>query len=107
MDEINTVTIDLDRYDELLRDSYDLEQANTAIANIREMVLKEIAEDCRKYGDGYANGTITAIMCNKIFREIGIRDSSNTFFVQDALKEYEAKKAEEEERKKREAREES
>jgi hypothetical protein len=107
MGELNTVTIDLERYDELLRDSYDLEQVKAQIENIRVMVLKEIAEDCRKYGDGYANGTITAIMCNKIFREIGIRDPSNTFLVQDALKEYEAKKAEEEEQAKKKAREEA
>jgi hypothetical protein len=107
MEEKRTVTIDLDRYDELLRDSYDLEQAKAQIENIRVMVLKEIAEDCRKYGDGYANGTVTAIMCNKIFHEIGICNPSNTFLVQDALKEYEAKKAEEEERKKREARKEA
>jgi hypothetical protein len=96
MDEKRTVTIDLDRYDELLRDSYDLEQANTAIANIRRMVFEEIAKDCRRYGNAYTKGDCTSIMCKKLFHEIGMFDPSKHFVVQDALKEYEAKKAEEE-----------
>jgi hypothetical protein len=96
MDEINTVTIDLDRYDELLRDSYDLEQVKNNIENIRVMVIDEIAKDCRRYGKAYAKGDCTSIMCKKLFHEIGICNTSNTFLVQDALKEYEAKKAEEE-----------
>jgi hypothetical protein len=96
MEEKRTVTIDLDRYDELLRDSYDLRQANTAIANIRRMVFEEIAKDCRRYGEVYAKGDCTSIMCKKLFREIEICDPSCTPLVREAIKEYEEKKAREE-----------
>jgi hypothetical protein len=107
MDEKRTVTIDLDRYDELLRDSYDLEQVKAQIENIRVIVLNAIANDCRRYGKRDASGDTTSVACRKLFHEIGIFDPSKTFLVQDAIKEYEAKKAEEEERAKREAREEA
>jgi hypothetical protein len=96
MDEKRTVTIDLDRYDELLRDSYDLEQVRTNIENIQRMVIDEIVKDCRRYGEAYAKGDCTSIMCRKLFHEIGIFDPSKHFVVQNALKEYEEKKAEEE-----------
>lgn len=96
MDEKRTVTIDLDRYDELLRDSYELEQSKAHIENIRVIVLKEIAKDCRNHGKVYADGESTAIMCRFLFPEIGINNPANTFLVEDAIKEYEAKKAGEE-----------
>jgi hypothetical protein len=96
MDEKRTVTIDLDRYDELLHDSYDLEQVKKKIENIHGMVIDEIAKDCRRYGEAYAKGDCTSIMCKKLFHEIGMFDPSKHFVVQDALKEYEAKKAREE-----------
>ena len=96
MDEINTVTIPLERFEELLRDSYDLEQVKKNIENIHGMVIDEIAKDCRRYGEAYAKGDCTSIMCRKLFHEIGIFDPSKHFVVQNALKEYEAKKAEEE-----------
>jgi hypothetical protein len=96
MEEKRTVTIDLDRYDELLRDSYDLEQVKKNIENIHGMVIDEIAKDCRRYGEAYAKGDCTSIMCRKLFHEIGISDPSKRFVIQNALEEYEAKKAEEE-----------
>ena len=97
MDEKRTVTIDLDRYDELLRDSYDLKQVNAVITNIRAMVFKEIANDCRKYGKEYADGECTAIMCRHLLHKIGISNPSEHPAIRGAIMEYEEKKAREEE----------
>ena len=96
MGEINTVTISLDRFEELLRDSYDLRAVETDIEHIRAMVFGEIAKDCRRYGERYADGDCTSIMCKKLFREIGINDPSCNPLVREAIEEYKAKKAEEE-----------
>ena len=97
MGEVNTVTISLDRFENLLRDSYDLRALETDIENIRSMVFNEIAKDCRKYGGIYADGTSTAIMCRHLFSRIGINDPSCHPLVREALEEYEAKKVREEE----------
>lgn len=95
--KLNTVTIPLERFENLLRDSYDLREVETDIENIRAMVFGEIAKDCRKYGDGYANGEATAIMCRRLFHKIGINDPSCNPLVREALEEYKAKKEGEEE----------
>jgi hypothetical protein len=91
MEEKRTVTIDLDRYDELLRDSCDLRAVETDIENIRAMVFGEIAKDCRKYGEVYADGECTAIMCRRLFHKIGINDPSCNPLVREAIEEYKAK----------------
>jgi hypothetical protein len=96
MGELNTVTISLDRFEKLLLDSHDLKQVNVDIMNIRAMVFEEIADDCRKYGKAYADGKSTAIMCRHLFHKIGISNPSAYPSIQEAIKEYEAKKAREE-----------
>lgn len=97
MGELNIVTISLDRFEKLLRDSYDLKQVNADIADIRAMVFEEIADDCRKYGKTYSDGKSTAIMCRHLFHKIGISNPSAHPSVREAIREYERKKAREEE----------
>lgn len=97
MGEVNTVTISLDRFENLLRDSYDLRALEADIENIRAMVFKEVAKDCRKYGEEYADGQCTAIMCRHLFHKIGINDPSCNPLVREAIEEYKQKKAGEEE----------
>jgi hypothetical protein len=63
------------------------------------MVFGEIAKDCRKYGEKYAEGEYTGIMCRRLFHKIGINDPSCNPLVREAIEEYRAKtkKTEEEE----------
>lgn len=95
MGELNTVTISLDRFENLLRDSYDLRRVNTDIEHIRTMVFDGIADDCLRYGERYADGDSSSIACRKLFRAIGINDPSKNPTVQKAVIERRKKEGKE------------